>query len=265
MSINYLRYKIFKPLKSWKSKYLKYLATAISKETGLLEEAVKEISEYTGESSEIIRQKHKSCGPEPEKNYAIFKDQSGLTASGVESFYKECGYYLYELPLWNAEGNRPFNIYLIISGYLKSHKYNKVLDFGGGAGDLCLELSRHSLDVSYCDIGETLYNFARWRFTRRNVPVRMFKGIGTIVGNDYDCILSFDAFEHVKDLPQVIKKLFSYLKPGGSLIFSGAFSGGTLHLEENESYNKFNNLDKLMREIGFTFQDRFAQYYFYSK
>ena len=47
------------------------------------------------------------------------------------------------------------------------------------------------------------------------------------------------------------------------MIFSGAFSGGTLHLEENEIYNDFVCLDRLMRDNGLVFEDKFVQFYFY--
>lgn len=80
-----------------------------------------------------------------------------------------------------------------------------------------------------------------------------------------DCIFSFDAFEHIKDLPLLLRKLVKHIKPGGSLIFSGAFSGGTLHLEENEKYNGFIELNNLMRNCGLVFHDKFAQFYFYRR
>lgn len=93
----------------------------------------------------------------------------------------------------------------------------------------------------------------------------MINGLDNVKEYDYDCIFSFDAFEHIKDLPGVIDKLVSHLAPGGSLIFSGAFSGGTLHLEENEQYNELQALDALMQRYGLTFQDKFAQFYFYKR
>ena len=65
--------------------------------------------------------------------------------------------------------------------------------------------------------------------------------------------------------PLLVKKLASLIKPEGSLIFSGAFSGGTLHLEENDQYNEFNKLDAIMESCNLKFQDKFAQFYFYKR
>lgn len=262
-NFNYLKYRILKPFKSWRNKYLKSIIKKDAALQDLYNRVAEEIAEYTHEPIEIVKQKHKS-GPESEKNFTLFKEQSSLTQDKVEDFYKSCTYYLYELPLWNAECNRPKYLNLICLPYLKRNHYKKVIDFGGGAGDLCIELAKNGIEVTYCDIGECLFNFAKWRFAGRNLKIRMVNGLDKI-NDEFDCIFSFDAFEHMKDLPAVLKKLVSHLKNGGSLIFSGAFSGGTLHLEENEKYNEFKDLDTLMRNQDLTFQDKFAQFFFYKK
>ena len=263
MNLNYLRYNLQYPFKAWKNKYLKRVTKKEAKAKDLYGQGIKEISEYTGEPLEVVKEKH-HLGPEKENNYEIFKDQKELCGSEVEDFYRDCYYYIYELPLWNAETNRPKYLGLITLPYIRRNKYTKVMDFGGGAGDLSIELAQNNLDVTYCDIGEPLINLAKWRFNRRNLPVKLVKGLDN-VSDKFDCIFSFDAFEHISDLPVTLKKLVSRIKTGGSLIFSGAFSGGTLHLEQNEKYHAFKDLDALMRSCGLTFQDRFAQFYFYKK
>lgn len=263
MNLNYLRYRIIKPFKSWKNKYLKYITKKEAEKFDLYEEIAKEISEYTHEPIETVKQKHR-LGPESEKDFGIFKNQNNLTKKSIEDFYQKCNYYIYELPLWNAERNRPKYLSLIVLPYLKRNKYKKVMDFGGGAGDLCIELANHNLEVVYCDIGEQLFNFAKWRFEKRKLPIKMINELESLDGN-FDCIFSFDAFEHIKDLPLLLKKLVKHIELGGGLIFSGAFSGGTLHLEENEKYNDFIELDNLMQSCGLVFQDKFAQFYFYRR
>lgn len=182
----------------------------------------------------------------------------------MENFYQKCNFYIYELPLWNAERNRPKYLSLIVLPYLKRNQYKKVMDFGGGAGDFCIELANHNLEVVYCDIGEQLFNFTKWRLEKKKLSIKMIDKLESSDGN-FDCIFSFDAFEHIKDLPSLLKKLVKHIKPAGSLIFSDAFSGGNLHLEENEKYSDFIELDNLMRSCGLFFQDKFAQFYFYKK
>lgn len=260
---NYLRYRCLKPFKSWKNKYLKYITQREAQKSNLYQKVAQEISQYCNEPIETVKEKHK-LGPESEDNFHIFKEQSNLSKTSVEDFYRQCSYYLYELPLWNARRNRPRYLCLITLPYLKRNNYKKVMDFGAGAGDLCIELAENKLEVTYCDIGQRLYDFAKWRFQKRNLSVKMFRGAGLTEG-DYDCVFSFDAFEHIKDFPEMLKELVAHIRPGGSLIFSGAFSGKTLHLEENEKYNDFKNLDILMRNNGLIFQDKFAQFYFYKR
>lgn len=261
-NVNYLRYKLLKPFKSWKNKILKSIAQKYAERRNLYNIVASEISEFTREPIEIVKQKHK-LSIEAENGREIFKDQKGLSPEKVEEFYKNCTYYIYELPLWNAERGRPKYLSMITVPYLRRNKYQKALDFGGGAGDFCIELAQNNLDVTYCDISEKLYAFSAWRFNRRKLPIKMVKGLTLLGDGLYDVIFSFDAFEHIKDLPQTLGKLLLYLKQGGSLIFSGAFSGGTLHLEENEKYNEFRCLDTLMQNYGLIFHDKFSQFYFY--
>lgn len=264
MNINYLKYISSKPFKSWKNKYLKSVTKKDAIKNDLYNKIAREIAEYTHEPIEIVKQKHK-LGPESERNFNIFRDQQNLAKTDVESFYKDCSYYLYELPLWNAERNRPKYLSMLSLPYIKRNNYKKVMDMGGGAGDLSIELANSNLDVTYCDIGECLFDFAKWRFARRGLPIKMVKGIENVLDKDYDCIFSFDTFEHIKNLPEMLKKIVACLKPKGSLIFSGAFSGGTLHLEENEQYDEFNKLDAFMESCNLKFQDKFAQFYFYKR
>ena len=97
------------------------------------------------------------------------------------------------------------------------------------------------------------------------MAVEMFDRWETAAQESYDCVFSFDVFEHIKNIAEALKNIYACLRPGGSLIFSGAFSGGTLHLEENEQYNDFKAMNDLMGKSGFAFEKKFAQFYFYKK
>jgi len=172
---------------------------------------------------------------------------------------------MYELPLWNAERARPYYLWRMMRPFLEKHSYKRILDFGGGAGDLCIELSSRGYEIDYYDISKPLHQFVEWRFSRRsNSRVRMYDDIIKI-DNTYDVIVSFDVLEHLKDMPTTLDTLSRKVRKGGSFIFSGAFSGGSLHLEENEKYNDFKTIDSLLAAKGFRFAKRFAQFYFYKK
>ncbi|MBZ0165676.1 MAG: class I SAM-dependent methyltransferase, partial [Candidatus Omnitrophica bacterium] len=184
------QYHLIKPVLSWQNKSLKKWAGKESARLNLYEKTLQEISEYTGEPVETVREKH-HLGPKSEPAFSIFQQQDKLTVGTVEHFYKEATYYLYELPLWNAERARPRYLYRIVQPYLKRYGCTEVLDFGGGTGDLCLELAGQGLGVTYCDIGKEVSDFARWRFARRNLDVRMCSDIGELPEKSYDAVISF--------------------------------------------------------------------------
>lgn len=265
--INKIKYHIFYlyPFSSWFNKYLKHLADKYSIRNNLYEKTLCEINEYTKEPVEAIRLKHEA-GPAQHNDNFVFDDQGNLTKDSVEEFYKSYSYYIYELPLWNAERARPFYLWKVIRQYLSAHSYRSLLDYGGGAADLCMELSKHNLKVDYFDISRPLHEFVKWRLAKRGIDtVRMYDNLEKINNEPYDCVVSFDVFEHLKNLEEQLGLITKLIKPGGSLIFSGAFSGGSLHLEENEKYDNFKALNSLLSSNGLSFVKKFAQFYFYKK
>lgn len=86
-------------------------------------------------------------------------------------------------------------------------------------------MAKNNLDVTYCEISKTSSAFAKWRFERRKLAVKMVNSLREVEKN-YDCVVSFDVFEHVRELPELLEQLKSILRENGSIIFSGAFSGG---------------------------------------
>lgn len=266
MNIHHIRHKVLKPIKSWRNKYLKYRTQRKARRDKLYELALQELSEYTGEPIEVIRQKHKAGPPQEKEDYGIFCRQESLTKDAVEHFYRQYSFYIYELSLWNAQINRPEYLLRVIKPYLRQKKYRRLMDFGAGTGDLSMALAQQGYTVTYCDIGKNNYTFAQWRFKRRSLDIAMVNGLDVLAKKErFDCIISLDVFEHIKDLSDTLEKLINHIKSGGSLIFSGAFSGGGLHIDENNRYNDFKTMDRLLRKHGMAFQDRFAQFFFYIK
>ena len=248
---------------SWKNKYLKYTALSYAKRHNLYDKACQEIASYTKEDIDTVRQKQKGWAGLKGKT-RIFDEQKNLTSAKIEDFYKGYEYYLYELPLWNAEQGRSYYLWSILEPHIISNGYKHILDYGGGSGDLAIELVSRGLEVDYLDINEILYDFVAYRMKARNIKFGLFKRIED-TKKMYDCIVSFDVFEHLKGLPQYLSKISEAVKKDGGLVFSGAFSGGSLHLLENEIYSNFQKLDRLIASCGFVYSHKFAQYYFYKK
>jgi 2-polyprenyl-3-methyl-5-hydroxy-6-metoxy-1,4-benzoquinol methylase len=264
MNWRYLQYQLLKPFKSVRHRQLRSIMRKRSKKLGLRDKAIEEVAAYTGDTIDVVGKKSE-IGSASESKFNDFYDQASLTKDKIERFYKECKFYIYELPVWNAEVSRPYDIFKIVSPYLRKFGYKKLADFGGGAGDLCIEFATNGCDITYCDIGEELMKFAEWRFDRRCLKVPIVKGIDALTGKELDCLLSFDVFEHLKDMDVMVQKMVDAIRPGGMLSFSGAFAGGTLHLEENNKYDDFTAMNILLEKLGLKFYDKFGPYFFYRK
>jgi len=129
-----------------------------------------------------------------------------------------------------------------------------------------MALAKRGFKMIYSDISKRLIDFSSWRFSRRGLDIDVCD-LGAVAGAlpASDCVISFDVLEHLKNLPRTIKKICSSLSKNGSFIFSGAFSGGDLHLAENEVYDNYKNLNKLLESCGFKFSYKFSQHYFYKE
>jgi len=257
-------YWLFKPFQSWRNKYFKAVTMREGRGKRLVDEVLAELSDYTGESEEAVSRKGKT-GPQVEAKFGIFRDQSVLSRDAVEDFYKGCRYYIYELPIWNAERNRPEYLYRAMRRWLEKAGCRRLLDFGGGTGDLCLKLAEKGYCVSYCDIGVEVARLARWRFERRDLDIPMYSDIQDLPGNGFDAVISLDCFEHIKELPETVRRLAGLIRPGGLLITADAFGRDYVHLKENEKYQDFRVYNEMLRASGLEFQAQFAQYYAHRK
>ncbi|OGX27415.1 MAG: hypothetical protein A2787_00935 [Omnitrophica WOR_2 bacterium RIFCSPHIGHO2_01_FULL_48_9] len=262
MNLNLFKYYFKKPFYSWKNKYLRHAVRQEAEAKGALSQTADEVAEYLAETPQAVLQKYRQ-GNFQENEF--FREPARLSTQTVEEYYKKNTTYIYDLPFWNAEENRPKFLRLMMLGRLRQFGCQDILDFGAGAGDLCIELAQNGFKPVYCDLSERLYDFAQWRFKRRGLNIKMFKGWDDLQGKQYDCVVSFDVFEHIKDLPKTVAKLCGHVRPGGLLIFSGAFSGGGAHLAENEIYAEGERMMSLLKSFDMEFVDQFAQYAFYTK
>lgn len=228
---------------------------------GALSQTADEVAEYLSEPAHAVLEKYRR-GNFHEKE---FFEQPELSLDAVERYYKNNVTYIYDLPFWNAEHNRPKFLRLMMLGRLKQFGCREILDFGAGAGDLCMEFAQNGFTPVYFDLSERLSDFARWRFQKRGLRVEMFKTWQELKGRQFSCIVSFDVFEHIKDLPKAVATVCEHINPGGLLIFSGAFSGGGAHLTENAVYADSSRIMSLLNGFGLEFIDRFGQFYFYRK
>lgn len=167
-------------------------------------------------------------------------------------YYRNTDQYLYELSMWEAQKDKQREFKKI---YLFCRKFNikKVLDFGGGIGGLCIYLNNCGLSCDYLDIPGKTYDFAKRRFNRRKIELKLISAFENTMSSSYDAVIAYDVFEHIFDLANAIKKVNRCLITGGYLIDISTFSGGGLHLLKNEIYQNFKNFNGLLSKKGFKF------------
>jgi len=55
------------------------------------------------------------------------------------------------------------------------HKINSVLDYGCGIGQDSIEAVEAGLNATVCDLSGKTLNFAKWRFKKRNLPIKIIE------------------------------------------------------------------------------------------
>ncbi|MBU1122850.1 MAG: class I SAM-dependent methyltransferase [Candidatus Omnitrophota bacterium] len=258
-SFKWLVYYLKKPFHSFYHKKIKRRASKYAKNNDSYKKALNEISEYTGKDVNVIESISKHLLEDINA-----QDYDKLSEKELTEFYQKNRYYLYELPLWNAGCGRSYAVSYHLAPCFKKKGYKKILDFGGGTGDICLYLANQGFNMYYCDVNESISNFAKWRADKQKLNIQFIHN-DEIKADIFDCIISFDVFEHFKNLPKKIRFLTAALRVGGALIFNIELSGDGLHLSENKKYKNIKVLDEMLKKHGLIFDKKFKDIYFYVK
>jgi len=258
MNLNYFKYSFARPFHTYRHKALKKSSSLFARDRDLYKKAIQEIAEYTNEDVVLVDQKCKNA------NVGINgKNYDAINENELNEFYINDRHYLYELPAWNAGCGRSFYLNSLLVPYLKRNNFKTILDFGGGTGDVCMGLKEAGFNMHYYDVNRTLIDFSAWRFKKRKLDIKNIDIEKD--GAKFDCVISFDVFEHLKGLPGKVKAMGNLINPGGSLIFNIELSGDGLHLSENKVYEDGRKLDKMLRKAGFAFDWKFKRFFFYKK
>jgi SAM-dependent methyltransferase len=98
---------------------------------------------------------------------------------------------------------------------------NKVLDFGGGDGELCLRLEDIDPASSFIcyEPSSDMRKQARTKISEKS-RISLTGTLDAIPPASIDIIYSLEVFEHLpeKETAEAIKHIYSFLKPGGTLI-----------------------------------------------
>jgi len=96
----------------------------------------------------------------------------------------------------------------------------RILDYGGGIGDMIIRCAERGLkDLTYYDLEGKIMDFAKWRFAKRGIKVRIVKASDEKdrLEGKYDSIFCFDILEHVIDPIKHAERLLKHLSKNGKL------------------------------------------------
>jgi len=152
--------------------------------------------------------------------------------------------------------------YNFASKYIES---KKVLDIACGSGygsEILLE--KGAKYVIGCDISEEAINYGKKHYQKENMEF-ITNDIKKLDFSDeeFDCIVSFETLEHVKDQEKVMTELKRVLKKGGTLIIS------TPNLEsrdnEEEEANSFHEKELTVKEFKKIVEKFFPKFELFSQ
>ena len=124
----------------------------------------------------------------------------------------------------------------------------RVLDFGGGTGNLALALAARGFRVDYRELSALQKEFARFRTQRHHLQNRLeiLDSWAELPSDTYDAVCAFDVFEHLPDLTQVVDEVALALIDGGLLIGTPSFGQGL----SNPMHHEDPGLDSLLADRG---------------
>ena len=232
----------------------------------------KELALYFNTSQEDIKQElskgflhfHKAIADD-------WNVSSPVTQAHISEWYSKTNGYIWELHTYHLAdygfGDQFKGSCETIDSLMQSYKGcgAKVLELGGGIGDLSLFLNDKGWDITYYDIpGKTmefaLFNYVYWKsHYNGNLNLKFIASDGnpTSIIDNYDIIVATDFFEHLPGVEAYVKKCFDILTPNGILIAFNAFGEGSVsnsgtipqHLVVNDKY--VTEFVPLMKQIGF--------------
>lgn len=138
-------------------------------------------------------------------------------------------------------------------------KSMNLLDVGGGTGLIAFDLAQDVSSVTIVDNSPAMVKTAREHLSEQGVEnVQIVESDVLHVDLQqahFDVAYGHMSFHHIKDLNAAYRKLFSLLKPGGTLIIGDLCTeDGSFHGDEPVPHNGFDAdiIAKELLEIGFS-------------
>ena len=211
--------------------------------------ALSELSDYTKKDRQILLRKMLVEIPVSESWNKI--NPNPKNEEEVNNFYMVTDSYIYELMAANHVIQTLYSYYVLMQK-LEDLKIHTILDYGAGAGTLSILFRELDYNVTYADLPGKTFEFAKWRFKKRNYEIPIVDLTKEEV-QDHDCIVCTEVFEHLVNPLKLLDKFSKILKKDQFLIISESCKyteDFCSHLETNKKYGG-DNFKKLLQEQGF--------------
>lgn len=193
----------------------------------LAESDLDDLATFTGLSRNECRQRVLSYNTE--ELTEAWHRAAPVTAADLVDFYRSSDLYIWDLMQWHAsaEHEKYTRALQWFTTNFPPHAYPRVYDFGCGVGTDALFLASRGYQVSAVDVGGPVFDFARHRFRRRDIPARFVESRSHLpdISGEYDAVVCFDVFEHLPEPLEAARRLVAALRPGGLLLQRGGFGG----------------------------------------
>ena len=172
-------------------------------------------------------------------------------------FYTESNYhYDVLLPYLQPDRFSKVERYQDIIDFVKCTNGHKVMEFGGGPGQLCLLIYFNTgKSVTYLDLPSPIMDFAKWRFEKYSADIGIIEASVdecSLPGNAYDIVISDAVLEHVPKLMSTVRSICRSLKPRGYfyILFDDQEKDLPMHVSSNADIDAVLRNNDLKRLSG---------------
>ncbi len=169
------------------------------------------------------------------------------TNDEIESFYIGTQYYLYNLMIWQASGNRPDYVQEA-EQILKKMGCKRVLDFGCGIGNDGLQLISKGYEIFFYDICTANICYLCWRLEHRKLNAVILDSYHQLRGLEIDTLWAMDVIEH---LPDPYTTLSSWLKYVRVIVFDSFHTGQSAGRQPFHYHHESKSINKFLKTEGF--------------
>jgi 2-polyprenyl-3-methyl-5-hydroxy-6-metoxy-1,4-benzoquinol methylase len=144
------------------------------------------------------------------------------SAEELEKFYMKSDYhYDVLIPYLQSERFEKGRRYNEVVIFARDIAGKKIMDFGGGPGQLCLLLYYNTnKSVTYVDLPSKIMDFAEWRFKKYSADIECIQArvdYCALPAESYDMVISDAVLEHTPNIRETVGSICRSLKSGGYL------------------------------------------------